>query len=351
MAQQQKAGKARPAAHGAAGLLPTLSAAQHQAWNAAQATPSSTAQSRRQHTTAQQSNIPHTEAASALQVDAEVPRSQVMHTHTLSTAAAAITHIDTDHAQPAPDDSSTHHPTASPRSAQSVSDRQQALPAFSAAPGSEVEEQWYPQPGSEPQGHSSGTDVSAAASADGAGTAAMQPSEETSAWEQSAHWTQEQRQQAAQQEQMRQRAQPGTPQQAQHTAFEPAQQAQHVQQAAFESQQLAPEDQPQALTSGATSAANAHRQPSRGQSVHAAKDYTPLEKYEAALVQAYAASYIAGAMLQHSLPAAANAVVSERHRAAVADVRRKNGDMKQLHLEEVKAERAAWQQHEEDIHL
>ena len=84
--------------------------------------------------------------------------------------------------------------------------------------------------------------------------------------------------------------------------------------------------------------------------MYAAKDYSPLEKYEAAVAEAYAHSFVAGAIMQHALPAAANTVVSEQHRAALADVRRRNAENKQLHLEEVKVERAAWQKHEEDIH-
>lgn len=142
----------------------------------------------------------------------------------------------------------------------------------------------------------------------------------------------------------------GLPGQGAFTALpeSPAQQAQHAQQAQqaeFESQGPPPLDPPQSLTPSV----KPQRQPNRGQSGYAAKDYSPLEKYKAALVSAYAASFVAGAMMQHALPAAANTVVSERHTAALVEVRRKNAETKQLHLEEVKVERAAWQKHEEDI--
>ena len=121
--------------------------------------------------------------------------------------------------------------------------------------------------------------------------------------------------------------------------------AQQAQQAEFESQVPPLLDPPQSLAPSV----KPQRQPNRGQSGYAAKDYSPLEKYEAALVSAYAASFVAGAMMQHALPAAANTVVSEQHTAALVEVRRKNAETKQLHLEEVKVERAAWQKHEEDI--
>lgn len=144
---------------------------------------------------------------------------------------------------------------------------------------------------------------------------------------------------------------PSQPHATQHNKpVQQAQSAQQAQQAAFEMQQGQSLEAPQAQRTHVRPQQG--RPPSgRGQAVYAAKDYSPLEKYEAALAKAYADSFVAGAIMQHVLPAAANTVVSEQHRTALADLRRRNTEMKQLHLEEVKVERAAWQKHEEDIHL
>ncbi len=87
----------------------------------------------------------------------------------------------------------------------------------------------------------------------------------------------------------------------------------------------------------------------RGESQYAARDLTVLEQYEADVVEAYASSFLAEVMMQQVLPATANAVVAEQHQQALAEVRYRNALNKQRHLDEVKAERAAWEEHEANI--
>ncbi|KAL0042270.1 hypothetical protein WJX77_008145 [Trebouxia sp. C0004] len=87
----------------------------------------------------------------------------------------------------------------------------------------------------------------------------------------------------------------------------------------------------------------------RGESLYAARDLTVLEQYEEDVVEAYASSFLAEAMMQQVLPATANAVVAEQHQQALAEVRYRNALNKQHHLDEVKAERAAWEEHEANI--
>lgn len=87
----------------------------------------------------------------------------------------------------------------------------------------------------------------------------------------------------------------------------------------------------------------------QGKSVYAARELTVLEKYEADVVHAYATSFVVEAMMQGMLPAAANAVVDNQHGQLLAEVRRRNELNKVRHLEEVQAERAAWEAHEESV--
>ena len=133
-------------------------------------------------------------------------------------------------------------------------------------------------------------------------------------------------------------------QQVQQEGFD-AQQAQHVQQLGFETDQAVSPAQPEA----ATSQSSRPDQSKPGDSVYAARDLTVLEQYEADVVAAYASSFVAQAMMQQILPAAANAVADLQHQTALAEVRKRNAKNKQCHLEEVKAERAAWQEHEDNI--
>lgn len=106
-----------------------------------------------------------------------------------------------------------------------------------------------------------------------------------------------------------------------------------------------PASEPDASSSSATAAGRSRPEAS----VYAARDLTVLEQYEADVVQAYVSSFVAEAMMQQALPAAATAVVREQHEAAVAQVQQRNADTRQQHLEEVKAERAAWEEHEANV--
>lgn len=142
-------------------------------------------------------------------------------------------------------------------------------------------------------------------------------------------------------------------QQAQHdldTGSQQAQQAssssQQPQQDSFRAQQEELEFE-QASTSQGTAPRGGSRGP--GESVYAARDLTVLEQYEADVVEAYASSFVAEALMQHVLPAAANSVVAEQHQQALDQVRRYNALNKQRHTDEVKAERAAWEEHEANI--
>ena len=142
----------------------------------------------------------------------------------------------------------------------------------------------------------------------------------------------------AQQAQHDQQVQQGTGLLASQRLISGPQQAQHD-----EAETSASE--PDASSSSATAAG---RNRPEG-SVYAARDLTVLEQYEADVVQAYVSSFVAEAMMQQALPAAATAVVREQHEAAVAQVQQRNADTRQQHLEEVKAERAAWEQHEDSV--
>ena len=66
-------------------------------------------------------------------------------------------------------------------------------------------------------------------------------------------------------------------------------------------------------------------------------------------MKAYASSFLAEAMMQQVLPATVNAVVAEQHQEALAEVQYRNALNKQRHLDEVKAERAAWEEYEANI--
>lgn len=142
-------------------------------------------------------------------------------------------------------------------------------------------------------------------------------------------------------------------QQAQHDLDTDSQQAQQAssssqqpQQDSFRAQQEELEFE-QASTSQGTAPRGGSRGP--GESVYAARDLTVLEQYEADVVEAYASSFVAEALMQHVLPAAANSVVAEQHQQALDQVRRYNALNKQRHTDEVKAERAAWEEHEANI--
>lgn len=102
------------------------------------------------------------------------------------------------------------------------------------------------------------------------------------------------------------------------------------------------DEEPQASTSQSAQA-------KQGKSVYAARELTVLEKYEADVVHAYAASFVAEAMMQGMLPAVANFVAASQHEELLAEVWRRNELSKVRHLEEVRAERAAWEAHEESV--
>ena len=149
--------------------------------------------------------------------------------------------------------------------------------------------------------------------------------------------------------------QPGLePEQAQRqeTGFQQLQQAeqedmvsQQAQQEQLEFEQASDSSEPLASSSRIT----APGQGLRGESQYAARELTVLEQYEADVVEAYASSFLAEAMMQQVLPATANAVVVEKHQQALAGVQYRNALNKQRHLYEVKAERAAWEEHEANI--
>ena len=149
--------------------------------------------------------------------------------------------------------------------------------------------------------------------------------------------------------------QPGfEPEQAQRqkTGVQPSQQAeqqdlvsQQAQQEELDFEQASDSSEPVASSRHTT----ARGQGRPGESQYAARDLTVLEQYEADVVEAYASSFLAEAMLQQVLPATANAVVAEQHQEALAEVRYRNALNKQRHLDEVKAERAAWEEHEANI--
>ena len=117
------------------------------------------------------------------------------------------------------------------------------------------------------------------------------------------------------------------------------------QRAAFELDQRPMNDEPEA----STSQSSRQKQVIRGESVYAARDLTVLEQFEADVVRAYATSFLAEAMLQGMLPAAANTMAADEHAKLLAAVRQRNALTKVRHLEEVKAERAAWDAHEEKV--
>lgn len=91
------------------------------------------------------------------------------------------------------------------------------------------------------------------------------------------------------------------------------------------------------------------KQAQRGEAVYAPRDLTVLEQYEADVVRAYATSFLAEAILQGMLPAAANSAAAEQHEKLLAEVRQRNALNKVRHLEEVQAERAAWEAHEQNV--
>ena len=153
----------------------------------------------------------------------------------------------------------------------------------------------------------------------------------------------------------RQAHQPGfEPEQAQRqeTGFQQLQQAeqrdldaQQAQQEELEFEQASDSSGPLASSSRVAASGQGRHE----ESLYAARDLTVLEQYEADVVEAYASSFLAEAMMQQVLPATANAVVAEQHQQALADVQRRNALNKQRHLDEVKAERAAWEEHEANI--
>ncbi|KAL3162910.1 hypothetical protein ABBQ32_009352 [Trebouxia sp. C0010 RCD-2024] len=135
--------------------------------------------------------------------------------------------------------------------------------------------------------------------------------------------------------------------QEQSGAMQPAQQQgllpQQSEQGALEHQTMsAVNEEPQASTSQSS-------KPKQGKSVYAARELTVLEKYEADVVHAYATSFVAEAMMQGMLPAVANSVAASQHEKLLAEVRRRNELNKVRHLQEVQAERAAWEAHEEGV--
>ena len=149
--------------------------------------------------------------------------------------------------------------------------------------------------------------------------------------------------------------QPGVePEQAQHqeTGFQQSQQAEQNDMGAQQAQQEELESE-QASDSSGPLASSSHTaapgQGRHGESLYAARDLTVLEQYEADVVEAYASSFVAEVMMQQVLPAAANAVVAQQHQQALVDMRRCNALNKQRHLDEVKAERGAWEEHEANI--
>lgn len=98
-----------------------------------------------------------------------------------------------------------------------------------------------------------------------------------------------------------------------------------------------------------TSQSSRSKQAQPGESVYAPRDLTVLEQYEADVVHAYATSFLAEAVLQGMLPAAANSAAAEQHTKLLAEVRQRNALNKVRHLEEVQAERAAWEAHEQNV--
>lgn len=98
-----------------------------------------------------------------------------------------------------------------------------------------------------------------------------------------------------------------------------------------------------------TSQGSRSKRAQRGASVYAPRDLTVLEQYEADVVHAYATSFLAEAILQGMLPAAANSAAAEQHANLLAEVRQRNALNKVRHLEEVQAERAAWEAHEQNV--
>ena len=98
-----------------------------------------------------------------------------------------------------------------------------------------------------------------------------------------------------------------------------------------------------------TSQSSRPQQALRGESVYAPRDLTVLEQYEADIVHAYATSFLAEAVMQGMLPAAANSAAAERHAKLLTEVRQRNALNKARHLEEVQEERAAWEAHEQNL--
>ena len=98
-----------------------------------------------------------------------------------------------------------------------------------------------------------------------------------------------------------------------------------------------------------TSQHSTSKQAQRGKSVYAPRDLTVLEQYEVDVVHAYAASFVAEAMMQGMLPAAANFAAADQHAKLLAEVREQNALNKMRHLEEVQTERATWEAHEETV--
>ena len=98
-----------------------------------------------------------------------------------------------------------------------------------------------------------------------------------------------------------------------------------------------------------TSQSSRPQQALRGESVYAPRDLTVLEQYEADVVNAYAISFLAEAVMQGMLPAAANSAAADQHAKLLAEVRQRNALNKARHLEEVQEERAAWEAHEQNL--
>ena len=118
----------------------------------------------------------------------------------------------------------------------------------------------------------------------------------------------------------------------------------HAETAALEPQAYV-DFEPQASTSQSSRS----KQTQRGESVYAPRDLTVLEQYEADVVHAYATSFLAEAMMQNVLPAAANSAAADQHAKLLAQVRQRNALNKARHLEEVQEERAAWEAHEQNV--
>lgn len=329
LAPQQKAGKAHfakhaePAAHATAAPSSSHSAAQQQLPHASQASPTMFVQFGTSPT-----QVQSPAAFSGIQVQQDAGQHQTIG-HIRGPASSA--QRDEDQAQPAP---AEEHPSASGSShivSSSVQQQQLSEASLHGAHSSAALQQGQVQIAARSQSDGSYAaeeerDLStAAANADDADTSAsgVQPFMHSGMQDQ-----------------------PGSDPLHEQSDVNPDHKEQHAQQVAFELQQQPPSVLPAPLPPVNPQ----HHKRSRGQSVYAAKDYTALERYEADLAKAYAASFVTEAIMQHTLPTAANTVVSEQHRAAVAEVQRRNAELKQLHLEEVKVERAAWQRHEEEIH-